>query len=735
LHPVRPRRPTVRPRFLRALAIALAAAGCSLPVRVPAPLVSADARLARDVVIHRDEFGVPHIVGGSDAAVAFGIGYAQAEDNLWQIEEDYLHALGWAAYLHGESKLPHDIVVAGFEVERFSRDEYAALPPPVRRLLDAYAAGINYYIRTHAALRPRVLARVEPWFALATLRGVTPATTVDGVRLGELVTRVGVGNVAAVAAADTRPEPDPFLAGGGAIAWAVAPSRTAAGRALLLQERHGAFFGGGQRYELRLESGEGWRFAGVTVLGTPFPRAGHNDRLGWTHTTTLADAADAYLLDFGHPDDPLLYRHGDEWRRASEYVVSVRVNTQAGVQRRDFRMLRTHHGPIVAERGGRPVAVRIARFEEGGALAQWYEMSRARSLAEFQAALSQRALPFSGTMYADADGNIYYLHGNAVPRRAPGFDWSAPVDGADPATDWDGLHGLDELPQLLNPPSGWLQNTGSTPFLATAELYNLDAAAYPAYMAPDTDNARARSSRRLLARDSAWTLEHFIDAAFDTRAVEAEAFVAALVDEWERLGVFEPERALRLEPVVDGLRSWDGVLAIESTAATHFVGALERLPAFRAGSTSELPHVRALEDALAELHAAWQSTDVPWGELNRLQRVHTRSREGFRDYAQSLPVAGAPARAGAVFDYYTTTEPAQRRRYGVRGRTWLGVVAFDAGPDARSIVQFGQSAQPASAHYFDQAPLYAAGRMKPVHFGHAAFVAAARRSYRPGAPE
>jgi acyl-homoserine-lactone acylase len=724
--------------FLTLLALTVLA-GCAPQLeRLPglgrgsaAPAVSA-ARLAAEVTIHRDSFGVPHIHGRTDEAVVFGIGYAQAEDNLWQIEEDYLRALGMASYVYGERELAHDIVVAAFDVERLSRDEYAAQPPAIKRLLDAYAAGINHYIEHHPQLRPRVLVRMEPWYPLALFRGVSPARSVDGVRLGELADRVGAG-------AGARPTIDPpgstHALRDGSNAWAVAPRRTSGGQALLFQNPHVGFFGGGQRYELRLESDEGWRFAGFAVLATPFPRAGHNDRLGWTHTNTAADAADAFLLDFSHPNDPLLYRHGDEWRRATEHVITVRVNTQAGVESRSYRVLRSHHGPIVGERDGRPVAVRIARFEEGGSLAQWYAMGRARSLEEFQAALAQRAFPISNTMYADADGNILYVHGNAVPRRDTRFDWSHPVDGSDPATEWQGFHELHELPQLLNPAGGWLQNTNSTPFLAAADGDNLDPADYPSYMATEADNARARISRRILAREDAWSFERWAEAAFDTEAVEAEDFVASLVQQWERLGVLEPERALAVEPFVDALRAWDGRMTTSSIAATHFLLAFERLRAPDAtvgAGHADVPHVRALEVALAALRAEWGTTDVPWGEINRLQRVHTRSREGFRDYAASLPIAGAPGSAGVVFSFYTTREPNQRRRYGTSGHTWVGVVELGAVPRARSIVQFGQSAQPSSPHYFDQAPLYAAGRMKEVHFGRDAFVAAALRSYRPG---
>jgi acyl-homoserine-lactone acylase len=725
--------------MLRVLVPVTALIAACAPLRsVITPGADPAERIARSVTIVRDEWGVPTVYGPTDAAVAFGLAYAQAEDNYWQIEEDYIHALGRAAHYHGDRYLVNDLVKAAFEVERLSREEYAREPAERRAVWDAFAAGLNYYLRTRPEVRPRLISPWEPWMFFARFRTVDAGTIVDGVRVAQVAALAGASDVPDASdidgnatysvhggAAQDAQGPD------GSAAWAIAGSRTANGHALLFQNPHDVFFGAGQRYEMQVHSGTGWHVRGLAMLGTPVPQAGHNERLAWSHTVTGADHADVYEVIFDHPTDPLAYRYGNEWRRAVEWVDTLQVNTAQGVVSRVYRFRRTHHGPIVAMRDGRGLAVRIARLDEGGSLQQWLEMGRAASLDEFRTALNRRALPTSNTMYADVEGNIYYLHGNAVPQRPAGFEWTRPVDGNSPDTEWQGWHELSELPELLNPAGGWLQSTGATPFLAAAAGDNPDPDRFAAYMAPDADNARARSSRRLLEAESRWTLDALQHAAFDTWVSEAtdDAF-RILIHEWEEVGGTNAERAMRVDEALDAVRGWDRVASVESVETTLYVLWQERL---RSGTyTGAYVAFRAFEDVIAELRHNFGSALVPWGDVNRLQRVHTGGGEPFRSDVATLPVPGAPERAGAIFAF-NTRPGADGRRYGVSGATWVSVVELvPGGVRSRSIVQFGQSADPSSPHWFDQAPLYAAGELKRVWFTREEVAGSARRTYAPG---
>jgi penicillin amidase len=461
---------------------------------------SRDQRMAETTTIHRDEWGVPHILARTDAAAVFGMAYAQAEDNFWQLEEDMLRSLGMLSRVYGEAAISQDVIRAAFEVERLSREEYAREPPARRALWDAYAGGLNYYLLTHPEVKARSITRFEPWFVFARFRSIAPNTVIDSVPVrGVIASLLGTFPIPASSPGPLPAFSSPPQQGDedeGSNAWAVAPSRTANGHALLFQNPHVGFFGSGQRWEVQLETEAGWHFSGFAILGTPMPRAGHNRQLGWTHTNTAADDADAWIVTFDHATDSLAYRYAGDWRRAVEWEDTILVANAQGMEARRYRFRKTHYGPVIRLADGKFASVRQARFEEGGSLQQWYAMGRARTLAEFKTAMAGTALSISNTMYADAEGNILYVHGNAVPKRAGAFDRTRPLDGANPETEWQGYHTLEELPQLLNPATGWLQNTNSTPFLATAEGANLKREDYPAYMAPEQDNERARASAR-----------------------------------------------------------------------------------------------------------------------------------------------------------------------------------------------------------------------------------------------
>ena len=703
---------------MRRPALALAAL-LALPPLVTQAQSPAARRLARETVIHRDRWGIPHVYARTDAGAVFGFAYAQAEDYFPRIERNYIQAIGRAAEIDGAEAVPQDRLNRVLEIPRLAREEYRRLDPRTRALCDAFAAGLNHYLATHPEVRPRLLARFEPWHPLAFIRynyfqqGFVWGS---GVRPQELQ----------LAARD--PGLDDNVGSNG---WVVGPSRSASGRALLFINPHLPYFGSGQVYEGHVHSDEGWDFTGYTRFGFPFPYVGHNGSLGWVSTDNAADHADLYRETFDDPARPLAYRYGDGWRLAEEWTDTIRVRTDTGMEARPVVLRRTHHGPIVGVRDGRPLALRMARLADDGWLAEWYAMTRARSVRELRQAMRPLAMLFGNVMAADREGHIWYLYNASVPRRDPRFDWSDAVDGADPATEWRGFHTIDELPELLDPPSGWMDNSNGSPFRMT-DRGNLDPSRFPSYMVPEGTevNPRGRAGQRLLAATPRWTFDAWTRAAFDRRVFEADSAIAAL----ERAVQAAGDTALRrrVAPALDTLRAWSRVSDTASVAMTVFSVWRRFLPRGEDGRVAPAAMAGTLAATLDTLEQRFGRWQVPWGEVSRLQRVVDAAGEEPGDARPSLPWPAVHGADGAVFTGYASPLRGQRRLYGMAGASYVSVVEFGPRVRARAVHTFGASGDPASPHFFDQAPLQARGELRPAWFTLEEIRANLEASYRPG---
>ncbi|MDQ3750708.1 MAG: penicillin acylase family protein [Acidobacteriota bacterium] len=701
----------------------------------------ATENLARSVTIYRDTFGVPHVYGRTDESVVFGLMYAQAEDNFWQLEEDYINRLGRAAEVYGNARLAGDLMARLFETSRRAQDEYKNFSPPMRKLCDAYAAGINYYLERHPEVRPRLINRFEPWFVLIT---GAPSPLSLGITLPEVRT------LFKELPAAPMPTPSPGESDDeGSNMWAVNPKKSASGRALLFINPHVGFFGGGQRYEAHLHSKQGLNISGFAMLGSPYIWSGHNEALGWSHTNTGADSTDVFIETFDNAQNPLAYRYGSDYRNAVEWTDEIRINNQGNIETKRFTFRKTHHGYIIALRSGKSLAVSAASVEVSGRLfEQKWAMARARSLNEFKSAMAQRTITGSNTIYADRRGNIFYIHGNAMPRRLTKFDWSKPVDGGNPETDWRGLHELSELPQVLNPSSGFIQNCNSTPFL-TSTTDNPERSKFPVYMAPDLDTPRAQMSRRILSSKEKFTFEEWAQASLDTHIILAETLVPEIVSIWETLRQSDAAKANKLAEPIAVLKSWDYESRIDSVPTTLFMLYFEQLRRInneripqqtdettlgeRLNKIDAAAKITAFEKALNDLQSVYGKWQIAWGEINRLQRIHTSGTlEKFDDAKPSIPVPGAIGQAGTLFTFNTRRDAGQKRRYGVSGNSYLAVVEFSPRVRARSLLVFGQSADPKSPHFFDQAELYSTQQYKPAWFELKEIKRNLERSYRPG---
>ncbi|KUG09099.1 penicillin acylase family protein [Solirubrum puertoriconensis] len=701
---------------------------------------------AQAVTIIRDEWGVPHIYGRTDADAVFGLLYAQGEDNYWQVEESVIKKLGRMAELYGEKELGSDANMALRQTAEQARRAYQRGSAPFRKLCEAAAAGLNYYLLTHPQVPRRLLTRYEPWHVLLY---AGPDGTTHGITAGER-RRLGLGGSGGP--------------GEGAEGWAqqqesgsnavaLAPAKSASGHSLLLINPHVGFFGDNQRYEAHLVSEQGLNASGFAMLGQFWIWSGFTATTAWAHTNTAADGDDVYLENFDHPRDSTLYRYGRGYRTAVTWTDTLAYRTPTGLQRRAFRFRRTHHGPVIAQRGRTLLTIRHATPDFGGVAWQAWRMSKAATLGEFQAALRMRQLP-TNTMYADARGNIAYWHGNAVPRRDPRFNWMNPVDGSTSATEWRGRHRLRQLVHLLNPASNWLQNCNSTPYQA-AGAASPAAARYPAYLAYDPQTFRALEALRQLEATGPLTADGLRQLAFSPRLSMYAAWLPQVLAAYEREATRQPALRGELQAVADTLRRWNYCSAVGSRATTlayawgrqysshinqRFASSVPyfapAIAPYLHGTSLPVPDSVALALLRAgtkDLTQRYGTPWVAWGDVNRLQRIHSSgSQEKFADDKPSLPVGAFTGGAGSLFAFATRPEVGQQRQYGVGGNTYVAVVELGPRVRAQSVVNFGQSADPNSPHYFDQALLYAGYQLKQAWFYREDVLALAKRTYHPG---
>lgn len=469
------------------------------------------------VTIIRDEYGVPHVQAPTDPECVFGLMFAQAEDHFAQIETQIIGDVGRAAEVFGPSRIEGDLRFQLFEIEARAKKEYASSSPAMKKIADAYADGLNYFVAKHPEVKPRLLGRFEPWFMFANQAGPGGIPAEAGTRsvLGaveELTTGAPKGIPAQPEAIDRR-----AVLETGSNAWAIAPKRTTGGHAILFSNPHVSFFGADVRYECHVHSGEGWDFSGFVTLGNPIPHAGHNAHLGWTHTNTIVDTADVYAET---PVGADMVKYGSGTRPVESWTASMRVKTETGFETRKFKFRRTHHGPIIGKSGDRLLALKWQHMDRGGYWSEKYAMGKARNMNEFRRALSIRSLPASNTTYADDAGHIAFWYGNAAPKRPLGVDPSKILDGADPKTEWLGYHEIDELPHVSDPASGWLQNCNSDPEHTTADG-NPIRTSFRKYLIGDVMTARAENSRRILASQDKFSYEDLEKLAFDTTVFTA----------------------------------------------------------------------------------------------------------------------------------------------------------------------------------------------------------------------
>ncbi|WP_375426940.1 penicillin acylase family protein [uncultured Sphingomonas sp.] len=694
------------------------------------------AASSRDVTITRDDWGIAHVRGRSDADAVFGMMYAQAEDDFPRIEANYLTALGRTAEADGEAALWADLRARLWNDPAELRRMHERAPAWLRRLTTAWADGLNHYLATHPDVRPRVITRFEPWMALSFTEG-SIGGDVERVPLSQLQAFYGRRPLAWTPRERGLVAAEPSGSNG----IAIGPRLSASGRPLLLINPHTSFF---FRAEQQVTSGEGLNAYGAATWGQFFIYQGWNGTAGWMHTTSGVDAVDEFAEDIVRRDGRTLYRHGRTERLVETRPVTIRYRAANGaLATRTFGTYHTHHGPVTRAEGGRWIATALMH-RPVAALEQSYLRTKARDYAAFVRVATRRANSSNNTLFADAGGTTAFLLPQFVPRRSVRFDYAKPVDGSDPAADWRGLHPLGELPRVVNPRGGWVVNTNNHPWSA-AGPDSPRAAAYPGYMDRFGENPRGLHALDLLGKARALTLPGLIELAYDPALPAFDILLPALFAAYDALPPDDSRRARLAEPVA-ALRAWDRRWSAMSTGTSLAVFWAEDLWAATTGPDQPvgLARYRLAAHARADLQLAALATAVdrltrdfggwrtPWGGINRFQRLGRDRVQRFDDAAPSIPVPFTSAQWGSLAAFGARTWPGTKRYYGTLGNSFVAAVEFGRRVTARAVSAGGQSGDPRSPHFADQATRYAGGDLRPVYFHPDELEGHVTRRYRPG---
>jgi len=692
-------------------------------------------RQAQNVTISRDDWGIAHIYGKTDADAVFGTLYAQAEDDFNRVETNYINSMGRLAEAEGESAIYRDLRMKLFINPDSLKAKYASSPAWLKKLMNAYADGLNYYLYKNPQVKPRVIRHFEPWMALTFSEG-SIGGDIEKVNLRPLEEFYG-----RTATASLPAESEQSGETGGSNGFAIAPSSTVGHRALLLINPHTSFF---FRSELQMVSDEGLNAYGAVTWGQFFVYQGFNDRAGWMHTSSGVDAVDEYLETVVKKGDRFFYRYGNAERPLTTRRVNVPHRTSTGMAQKNFTVYYTHHGPIIRSAEGKWVSIRLMQ-EPVKALTQSYTRTKARSYKAFSQTMELNTNSSNNTIFADADGDIAYFHGNFIPKRDPRFDWTRPVDGGDPATEWHGLLSTGETPHLLNPASGWLYNSNNWPWSA-AGASSPRSEDFPAYVENGGESARGLHAIRVLENKKDFTLNSLIAAAYDSYLTFFEKSIPQLLVAYDQLAPENPLKS-KLSEQVAALRAWDlrwSLTSVPTSLAVFWAESFNRRDTTGAAAARMLvdqyiisratpeERVEALSRASARLEADFGSWKTPWGDINRYQRLTGDIVQKFNDSMPSTPIPFTSARWGSLASSAARPYPGTKKWYGTSGNSFVTVVEFGDSVRARAITAGGESGNPASPHFNDQAKRYSTGNLRDVYFYRSQLKGHIEREYHPG---
>ncbi|WP_329740596.1 penicillin acylase family protein [Dyella sp. A6] len=691
---------------------------------------------AQAVTITRDNWGIAHVHGRTDADAVFGMAYAQAEDDFNRVETNYLTALGWTAEAEGPSAIWQDLRQRLWIQPARLKVLYAQSPAWLRQLMDAWADGLNWYLATHPDVHPKVITHFEPWMALSFTEG----------SIGGDIERASLKGLAAFYG-DRHPDlaqatPPSWAEPTGSNGIAIAPKLTTDGHALLLINPHTSFY---FRSELQMSSDQGLDAYGAVTWGQFFIYQGFNKHIGWMHTSTGLDAVDSFAETMVQKHGKWFYRYGDKLLPVAERRIVIRYRTGDGqLASRSFTGYFTRHGPVVRADHGKWIAIALMN-KPIPALEQSWLRTKASDFASYMKIAELKANSSNNTIFADDKGEIAFLMPQFVPRRDNRFDYTRPVDGSNPATAWQGLTPLSQLPQAVNPPNGWVMNTNDWPWSA-AGPYSPKQADFPRYMDTFGENPRGIHVTGMLTGASGFSMPKLISDAFDSYLPEFAKLIPLLMHDYETLPAGDPRRASLAGPI-GLLRHWDdrwGIASMPTSLAVFWGDTLwdEIYAKAKAQGISPYTYMATVAGPDERLHALTEAVDrlrhdfgswgVAWGEINRFQRLDDAIQPHFDDSKPSIPVPFVSSRWGSLASFGAHRWAGTRRYYGNSGNSFVAVVEFGPRVEARAVTAGGESGHPGTPHFNDEAERYATGNLRRVYFWPDELKGHIERIYHPG---
>ena len=706
---------------MKQLVLVIAAAFATVAsAQQPTQDVARWEKQAKGITITRDNWGIAHVRGKTDADAVFGLMYAQAEDDFNRVETNYINSMGRLAEAEGEAEVFRDLRMKLFINPDTMKARYAASPAWLKALMNSYADGLNYYLYKHPEVKPRVITHFEPWMALTFSEG----------SIGGDIEKVNVNQLAAfygkVALPASSGEADVYQEPSGSNGIAIAPSNTANHHALLLINPHTSFF---FRSEVQVTSDEGLNAYGAVTWGQFFIYQGFNDHTGWMHTTSNADDLDEYLETIVKKGDNYSYKYGTEERPLVAEKIAVPYKTDAGMAKKEFTIYRSQHGPIVREANGKWVAIKIMQ-EPVKALTQSYSRTKSKDYKSFLQTMELHTNSSNNTIFADKDGDIAYFHGNFIPKRETKFDWTKPVDGSDPATEWKGLLSVQESPHLLNPASGWLYNVNNWPWSAAGPS-SPKKADFPEYVETGREESpRGVHAIRVLENKKDFTLASLIAAAYDSYMPSFAEMIPKLVKAYDEAPAGSALKT-KVTDQIKLLRDWDFRWSVSSVPTSLAVFYGEELGRRAAGATAE-QQLQALATASDKLTADFGTWKTPWGDINRFQRLTGDIVQPFNDAGPSIPVGFVSSRWGSLASFGARAYKGTKKWYGTSGNSFVAVVEFGDSVRAKAVSAGGENGDVKSPHFNDQAKRYSTGDLRDVYFYPSQLKGHIEREYHPG---